>query len=262
MASYPSIEFPNNVIPEVFNKNSFVSKALKSDDIITSSLNVLGPSTLNTLQSNSINNTSNLTSNSITCTAGLSSGSIVNSGSISSASITNSGLLTSNTITSTNLLTASNGFTVSAGTVSLPANSLTNAAVNGLASVLGKLQNLTGGVAIVGTITSNVLTINYSSNNGQTIFVTPTANFSLVLTNVSTATLQAIYKLEIYITGRFYCNSITVNGTVLTMLSLGGFSNISSQVNASATVLIQTFTIFFTGSTTPSRVITELKSIW
>ena len=31
MASYPSIEFPNNVIPEVFNKNSFVSKALKSD---------------------------------------------------------------------------------------------------------------------------------------------------------------------------------------------------------------------------------------
>jgi hypothetical protein len=63
MASYPSIEFPNNVIPEVFNKNSFVSKALKSDDIITSSLNVLGPSTLNTLQSNTINNTGNLSSN-------------------------------------------------------------------------------------------------------------------------------------------------------------------------------------------------------
>ena len=113
MASYPSIEFPNNVIPEVFNKNSFVSKALKSDDIITSSLNVLGPSTLNTLQTNTINNTGNLSSNTITSTGALTSGSIVNSGSISSASITNSGLLTSNTITSTNLLTASNGFTVS-----------------------------------------------------------------------------------------------------------------------------------------------------
>jgi adhesin HecA-like repeat protein len=144
MASYPSIEFPNNVIPEVFNKSSFVSKALKSDDILTSSLNVLGPSTLNTLQSNTINNTGNLVTNTITCTAGLSSASIVNSGSLSSASITNSGALTSNTITCASTLTASNGFTVSAGTVSLPANSLTNAAVNGLGTILGKLSNLTG----------------------------------------------------------------------------------------------------------------------
>ena len=121
MASYPSIEFPNNVIPEVFNKNSFVSKALKSDDILTSSLNVLGPTTLNTLQSNTINNTSTLTSNSITCTAGLSTGSIVNSGALSS-----------NTITSTNLLTASNGFTVTAGTVSFPAASIGIAALSGV----------------------------------------------------------------------------------------------------------------------------------
>ncbi len=68
MASYPSIEFPNNVIPQTFNRNSFVSKALNSDDIITSSLNVLGPSTLNTVQSNTINNTGNLSSNTITNT--------------------------------------------------------------------------------------------------------------------------------------------------------------------------------------------------
>ncbi len=60
MASYPSIEFPNDAIPDVFNKNSFVSKALKSDGILTSSLNVLGPTTLNTLQSNTINNTGDL----------------------------------------------------------------------------------------------------------------------------------------------------------------------------------------------------------
>jgi len=262
MASYPSIEFPNNIIPEVFNKNSFVSKALKSDDIITSSLNVLGPSTLNTLQSNSINNTGNLSSNTITSTGVITSGSIVNSGSISSASITNSGLLTSNTITCSSTLTASNGFTVSAGTVNLPANSLTNAAVNGLGATLGRLNNLTGMTAVVSTITSNTLTINYSSNNGQSIFVSPTSNFSLVLTNVSTSILQAIYKLEIYITGKFYCTGITVNGTSLTMVAVGGMANIASQVNTNATVLIQTFTIFFTGTTTPSRVITELKSTW
>jgi hypothetical protein len=262
MASYPSIEFPNNIIPEVFNKNSFVSKALKSDDILTSSLNVLGPSTLNTLQSNTINNTSSLTSNSITCTTSLSTGSITNSGSLSSASITNSGALSSNTITSSSTLTASNGFTVSAGTVSFPANTIGLGAVNGLGSTLARLQNLTGLAAVVSTITSNVLTINYANNNGQTIFVSPTTNFSLVLTNVSTSQLQAIYKLEIYITGKFYCNSITVNGTSLTMIAVGGMANIASQVNVNATVLIQTFKIFFTGTTTPSRVITELRSTW
>jgi len=147
---------------------------------------------------------------------------------------------------------------VSAGTVAFPANAIGLGAVNNLGTTLAKLQNL----AVVSTITSNVLTINYSSNNGQSIFVTPTANFSLVLTNVSTSQLQAIHKLEIYITGKFYCTNITVNSTVLTMLSVGGMANIASQVNASATVLIQTFTIFFTGTTTPSRVITKLESTW
>ena len=262
MASYPSIEFPNNVIPQTFNKNSFVSKALKSDDILTSSLNVLGPSTLNTLQSNTINNTGNLSSNTVVCTGALTSGSIVNSGALSSASITNSGLLTSNTITCASTLTASNGFTVSAGTVSFPANTIGLGAVNGLGTTLARLQNLTGSVAVVGTITSNVLTINYSSNNGQAIFLSPIANFSLALTNVSTSQLQAIHKLEIHITNKFYCTGITVNGTSLTMVAVGGFANIASQINASATSLIQTFTIFFTGTTTPSKVITEVLGTW
>jgi hypothetical protein len=202
MGSYPSIKFPNDIVPQTFNKNSFVSKALKSDDILTSSLNVLGPSTLNTLQSNTINNTSSLTSNTITITGALTSGSIVNSGSISSASITNSGALTSNTITCASTLAASNNFTVSAGTVSFPANSIATASVNSLATTLGRLNNLTGSAAVVSTITSNILKLNYANNNGKSIFVSPTANFSLVLTNVSTSTLQAIYKLEMHITGK------------------------------------------------------------
>ena len=251
MASYPAIEFPNKEIPSTFNKNTFVSKALQSDNILTSSLNVLGPSTLNTLTSNTITNTGLLTSNTITSTGALSSG-----------SITNTGALSSNTITSTNLLTASNGLTVTTGTISVPANSLGLATVNGLVSRLTKLDNLTGSTAINSTITSNVLSINYGNNNGQSIFVTPTANFSLVLTNVPTSAVNAIYKLEIYCSARFYCNAITVNGTVINMVSLGGFANIASQVNVNATGLIQTFTIFFTGTTTPTRVNTMLFSTW
>jgi len=151
---------------------------------------------------------------------------------------------------------------VSAGTVSFAANAVPLAAINGLASRLTKLDNLTGSVSIVSTITSNILTINYSSNNGQSIFVAPTANFSLVLTNVPTGSLQAVYTLDIYSSARFYCSAITVNGTALTMVAVGGMANIATQVNASATGLIQTFIIFFTGTTTPSRVNTMLLSTW
>jgi hypothetical protein len=182
MASYPSIEFPNNIIPEVFNKNSFNSKAFKSDDIITSSLNVLGPSTLNTLQSNTINNTGNLSSNTIT-----------NTGALSSGSITNSGSLSSNTITCTNTLTASNGFTVSSGSVSFPANSIGVASLNGvngrlsaLESSTTKLINYTSGNTFPNTISSNTLSIDYGTNKNRPNMVTTTANFSLVVTNVPT----------------------------------------------------------------------------
>jgi hypothetical protein len=144
-------------------------------------------------------------------------------------------------------LTASNGFTVTSGTVTFAANAIGTGMINGLGSTLAKLQNLTGSVAVVSTITSNILTINYGSNNGQSIFVAPTANFSLVLTNVPTSSVQAIYKFEIYCSARFYCSGITVNGTVINMVSVGGFSNIASQVNVNATGLIQNFIIFLLG---------------
>ena len=264
MSIVPKKYFVNNEIPLQFNTDSFEVTSINSDNLSGLSLDISGQSNLNnvdvignlnsvnivnsgSLTSDTITSTGALTSNSITCTNGLSvSGGILNYGSFAS-----SGAVSCN-----------NGFSVTAGTVSLPANSLTNAAVNGLGTILGKLSNLTGATAVVSTITSNVLTINYTANNGQSIFVTPTANFSLVLTNVPTSSVNAIYKLEIYCSARFYCNAITVNGTVITMVSLGGFSNIASQVNINATGLIQTFTVFFTGTTTPSRVNTMLFSTW
>ncbi len=92
--------------------------------------------------------------------------------------------------------------------------------------------------------------------------VNASANFSLVVTNVPTTSTTAHYRIELFITNKFYCNSITVNGTVISMTAVGGFSNIASQVNANATGLTQTFIIFFTGSTVPSRVITKLESTW
>ena len=46
------------------------------------------------------------------------------------------------------------------------------------------------------------------------------------------------------------------------MTSVGGFSNIASQVNVNATGLIQQFIIFFTGAIVPSRINSLLLSTW
>ena len=268
MSIVPKKYFVNNEIPLQFNTDSFEVTSINSDNLSGLSLNISGQSDLNNLDvignldSVNIINSGSLTSDTITSSGLLTSNSITCTNGLSSGSISNSGLLTSNTITSSGLLTASNGFTVSSGSVSFATNAVPLASINGLNSRLTKLDNLTGSTAVVSTISSNILTINYGSNNGQSIYVAPTANFSLVLTNVPTTSVQAIYKLEIYCSARFYCSSITVNGTAITMVSLGGFSNIASNVNVNATGLIQTFTVFFTGTTTPSRVSTMLFSTW
>ena len=122
--------------------------------------------------------------------------------------------------------------------------------------------NTISGNTFSNTISSNILSIDYGTLNNRPNMVTATANFSIVITNVPTTATTAHYRIELFITGKFYCNSLTVNGTLMTLTSVGGFANIASQVNASATGLIQTFIIFFTGTTTPSRVITKLESTW
>ena len=49
MASYPIITFPNNYISLIFNINNFQPKTVQTDNVNTASLNVSGPSNLNTL---------------------------------------------------------------------------------------------------------------------------------------------------------------------------------------------------------------------
>ena len=52
---------------------------------------------------------------------------------------------------------------------------------------------------------------------------------------------------------------MTVNSTVMTLTSVGGFANIASQVNASANSLIQTFIILFVNNATiPYKANTEI----
>lgn len=225
MASYPSITFANNETTPIFNSNTFQTKTNQSDNVTTSSLNVLGPSNLNTVNTN--------------------------------------------TITSSGLIRANNGLNVTGGTVSFVNNAIPITAVNGVntritttETNISKLQNLTSGPATSGTISTNILNIDYATNNNSPIIIIPTANFSVVITNIPTTSLYAVYRFELFISAKFYCNSITVNGSVISMSAVGGFANIATQVNASATGLIQTFAILFVNSSTPSKVNTTLLSTW
>ena len=108
-----------------------------------------------------------------------------------------------NTLTSSGLVTCNNGFTVSGGTVSFVAGSIPIASVNTANSRITacennivKLQNATSGIATVATISANILTVNYSTNNNSPLLINQTANFSVVITNIPTTNLNAVYRFE------------------------------------------------------------------
>ena len=113
-----------------------------------------------------------------------------------------------------------------------------------------------------GNIVSNTLSVNYTGANGL-IFATPTANFTLTLTNVPTNNLYGSYTITLLLqvsNYKNYCNAVNVNGNSITMIAGGGVSNLS--LNSNAQFALQSLTIVFLNGTIPSRVITNLISIW
>jgi hypothetical protein len=118
------------------------------------------------------------------------------------------------------------------------------------------LENITSG-----TITSNILTINFSSNN-SVVYVSPSANYTINFTNIPSGTQTNSYTFTIWNTARFYGNVIQVGGTGQTILAIGGASNIASGINASATNLLQQITLIYVNASTPTRVLTSVASIF
>ena len=110
-----------------------------------------------------------------------------------------------------------------------------------------------------GTITSNILTIDFSSNN-SVVYCNPIANFTVNISNMSMLTQTQCYTFTIWCTSKFYGNTIQVNGTTYTAVSTGGLSNIS--INTNATNLLQQITLIYVNSTTPTRVLTSVCSLW
>jgi len=82
---------------------------------------------------------------------------------------------------------------VTGGTVSFVTNAIPLTSVNGAntritttETNISKLQNLTSGPATSGT---NILNIDYATNNNSPIAIIPTANFSVVIANIPAASL-------------------------------------------------------------------------
>ena len=106
--------------------------------------------------------------------------------------------------------------------------------------------------------TGTNLSLSYSSIKGV-VYYSPSANFTLTLTNVPTTSTNASYTITFIYNTLFYCNAITVNGTSYTMRASGGLANVS--VSASSNFVMQTISIVFLNSATPN-VLTNVASLY
>ncbi|MFO0414878.1 MAG: hypothetical protein ACK50E_04440, partial [Bacteroidota bacterium] len=116
------------------------------------------------------------------------------------------------------------------------------------------------------SFSSNVLTYDYA--NGSILFfsgLTSATNFQLVLNNINpnTQTNKSFTFTLIIDTATYkaYANTFKIGSTSYTLNASGGLANVS--VNASATTVLQSFTIIYTSSSsTPYKVITNVISYY
>jgi arginine deiminase len=130
---------------------------------------------------------------------------------------------------------------------------------NNVFSGTNNFNMLNENINYVSGITTS-LSLDYTSGcKGVNLIATPTANYSLAITNVPTGSTNATYTITLISTAKYYVNSITVNGTSRTIYASGGTSNIS--VSASASYVMQQLNICFLNSSTPV-VFSSVMSIW
>jgi hypothetical protein len=116
------------------------------------------------------------------------------------------------------------------------------------------------------SFTSNVLTYDYA--NGSILYfggLIAATNFQLVLNNVNPnneAYRSFTFSLIIHTASfRAYVNTFKIGSSTYTLIASGGLSNIS--INASATALIQTFTIIYTASSSvPYQILTNVAQFY
>lgn len=118
------------------------------------------------------------------------------------------------------------------------------------------------------TLTSNVLNINYGNLTGGVIMIAPYSNTNMALglnSFPAIANDSTTYNLTFLIdtsSYKKYINGISVNGTSYTsiMVSAGGLANIN--INSSSTYVLQTISIIFNNSSTPTLIMTNVASLF
>jgi hypothetical protein len=109
-----------------------------------------------------------------------------------------------------------------------------------------------------GSVSSNAMSVDYSSNTNNIYVITPSSanNIALTITNLPT-NRSAVYDFTFIIntsTNKNYINTLNVNGSSKTMKGVGGLSNLS--VDSSSTVVIQNIYIQMTNSTVTNAITT------
>lgn len=112
-----------------------------------------------------------------------------------------------------------------------------------------------------GTVTSNTMSINMSTATNNVYSITPSSasNIALTITNLPTSR-SAIYTFSFLIntsTNKQFINTLSVNGSSVTMKAGNGLSNVS--INASASMVIQNIYIQMTGATVSNAFTTVLS---
>jgi hypothetical protein len=120
------------------------------------------------------------------------------------------------------------------------------------------------------TVSSNALSVTIGTNN-SVFFISPssannmtlTVNFTNFLSNQLSNSFSFSLTLAFIIntaSNKQYINSVIYSGTSYTPIASGGLSNVS--VNASSIYALQTITLLFINSTTPTKVMTSISSIY
>ena len=96
---------------------------------------------------------------------------------------------------------------------------------------------------------SGTLALSYATCKGINYIYTPTANFTLALSNIPTTSTNAVYSVTLMMPSKFFATSVSVNGTTIVPIANGGFS--STNINASATYVTQQISVCYLNSATP-----------
>jgi hypothetical protein len=103
------------------------------------------------------------------------------------------------------------------------------------------------------TVSSGFITLNSNVSHVAYLNIS-SANFQTTITNINIQ-LNTTFTFSLIIdtaTNKFFCNTLQVNGISRTMLFPGGISTVNI---GTANKVIQTISIIFTNSTTPTCVL-------